>query len=133
MKIEELRIGNLVSYQGKYLVLTVQDFLFFFEKDICPEPVDLTDELLLKTGFVNLDTRYHEYGKSFNLWFCRYIKIVVFEKNKVFYLKTGVEPPNDIGEDYGYPKSFVKPIKHVHKLQNLYFDLTDEMLVFNTL
>lgn len=44
-----------------------------------------------------------------------------------FYLKTGIEPPNDMS-DYGYPLSEYKQIEYVHQLQNLYFALTGEEL-----
>lgn len=117
MRAKELRIGNIVLYQGKpkkivgiteehpdidYLTLDYLDW-----GDI--EPIPLTEELLLGCGF-------EKYGGE-NLY-----------HNQLNKLEAYKHPMKD-GYGIGLSGCYTLPhIKHLHQLQNLYFTLTGKEL-----
>ena len=70
MKVEELMVGDLVKDKG---VATRIDNLDFIENSKNLSPIDLTEENLLKSGFVKTGTdevRYR-YSKGTCDFFCR--------------------------------------------------------------
>jgi hypothetical protein len=110
MKANELRIGNWFRYQTKigydYDVFDtkyIQDLVNDPQDDFF-EPIPLTEDILLKCGF-ELDLNF---------------KIGTIKIN--FY--------NDIKEMVFYfnYNNMILRIKHLHRLQNLYFALTGEEL-----
>ena len=119
MKANELRVGNLFSWCSTGEIGVVEDISTSTNgyhninniniKDC--SPIKLTEEWLLKLGF----------KKSFEIWnkytLDRYNSISEYEELSFSYL-------NFLG--------FVKKIKCVHELQNLYFALTGEELIINT-
>ena len=117
MKTQELRIGNLIQ-QGEITMISnsnvwIDDDIFLTDEI---EPIPLTEEWLLKFGFITFDSK-----QIYNEWFLNFDGIL---KYKIFHSKyTGVE-------EFTMPHSD-KPIKlkHVHQLQNLYFALTGEELI----
>lgn len=126
MKVEELRIGNLVevfdesptkvlAISDKYIALRFDSTKYMMAELNQIVPIPLTDEWLVKFGFEKY-TSNHYY-------------ISVLQRGRVHvYLETNfsdasVELGNISGYAFGYPK-----VKHVHQLQNLYFALTGEEL-----
>ena len=114
MKAQELRIGNWVEHDGslgevediqKNDIGSFFDGVYFncYIKDL--EPIPLTEDWLVKFGFVKED----DFGKiefQFN-------PLVLYKQDKIYW--------SDILWDS-------LEIKHVHQLQNLYFALTGEEL-----
>ena len=119
MKTSELRIGNLVNYGGVTSEVSRVDKLFFYvEASETPtfskdegrgaKPIQLTEEWLLKLGFV----KHGKYGYFYIDFFC-----VDLDMNGQFFMC-------DIDIHI--------VLKHVHQLQNLYFALTGEELTFKS-
>ena len=105
MKAEELRIGNLVIYGGSVVKMNLHEFTHFLRFPETYMPITLTEEILLKCGFVNWD----------KVDDCYIIKgLIIWKCNEMFLCyKNGVH------------------IKYLHQLQNLYFALTNEELEIN--
>ena len=104
MKVEELRIGNLLNIGEEINKLELVDFLDIYEHNTLfhYQPIPLTDEWLIKFGFESDDIE----------WWDGIICLGIF-KDGIYYLPT--ENINDrVGQE----------IKYVHQLQNLYFALT---------
>jgi hypothetical protein len=114
MNANELRIGNyLQRMDGSWLQVTAEDILSISKwkasDALLPKPIPLTEEWLLKFGFVQ---RKEDWAKAFfNL------------NNEEIILKEG-ESPKWIRDNEGY----VLEIPYVHQLQNLYFALTGQEL-----
>ena len=124
IKTNELRIGNFVSINNGFEMLvhsifqndTVYlDFIppLINEADVWEEDykdliaIPLTKEWLLKAGFERLFPTGSTYSlRDFNV--------------------------SDFGENGIYHYDVKQPIKYVHQLQNLYFAMTGEELVFST-
>ena len=115
MKANELRIGNLIKHHDKTITVAgiVRNTIYYESKELCFDsnigeynpfqPIQLTEEWLLKFGFVE------EFENKF---YKDSIAIEVFENECILYI--------------GY---FVDlAINYVHQLQNLHFALTGEEL-----
>jgi len=124
MKANELRIGNLVLYQGYHVAsvhgITDPDWghgihIHYDSSSVgCAfdmvEPIPLTEEWLRKFGFEDNDYTFDLYighRKISFTWFSRVVS-------------TGVRS--------GFKCQKYKHIKYVHQLQNLCFALTGEEL-----
>ena len=126
IKANELRIGNCVKLNNSYTTLVPRDFQRYcksfgiFEEF---EPIELSEEWLLKAGFKY--KKYHPttigsadvFGSG--LYVSQMINngfSLVFQTDKKsFYF--------EFSDRY---------IKYVHELQNIYFALTGVELVFTT-
>ena len=127
MKANELRIGNLLNWNGSESPIQAGG-IYLYESgqlNIIPEPIPLTDEWLVRFGFKNrflevicqnnkvLEIEFD--GTNDNIYqteICVYERIIVdgeTESDKVNYIN-------------------INHIKHVHQLQNLYFALTGDEL-----
>lgn len=123
MKVNELRIGNLITamYEGDYAINQIVvnavseigvnrsygETEFYIEN--C-EPIPLTEEWLVKCGFIE----HHDcYVKDFIVG----LYIIYSKKRKEF-----VYDINGMDVDCN--------IQYLHQLQNLYFALTGEELKF---
>ena len=114
MKANELRIGNWINRLGKpTFINAIQkgESIDYIRTPLSGaitinqiEPIPLTEEILLKCGFVN--------GWNGN-YFCN--------TNGEFYFN---------GNSYE-GETLSKNIKYLHQLQNLYFALTNQELIFN--
>lgn len=104
MKIEELRVGNLVKIGGEINQLELCDFVDIYEhKTIWQyEPIELTDEWLIKLG-------YETDGIE---WWNGIIMLGIY-KDGLSYCPT---------EELNYRVG--QEIKYVHQLQNLYHSIT---------
>lgn len=132
MKENELRLNNLVMYNYKTDLLSkvtwIQEgsinVIFDRQTDlvngvVCSPndliPIPLTEEWLLKAGFKLCENFIK--GVYVNYWFKYPIKIKNSGKSKSIYFN-GAE--------------FTKNIIYIHQLQNLYFALVGEELVFSS-
>jgi len=125
MKASELRIGNWVIYQDEFdkiryeLKFSIGHFMGIFEKNYGPpEPIKLTEEWLVKFGFVYfkkmaLNIPIHNY--IINRKDPNNEMVLLIEMTGKFVLS-------------GYDTAWTKPLLYVHELQNLYFALTGEEL-----
>ena len=104
MKVEELRVGNLVKIGGEINQLELYDFVDIYEhKTIWQyEPIELDGYWLNKLGF---ETDKVE-------WWDGIICLGIF-KDGFYYLPT---------ESLDYKVG--QEIKYVHQLQNLYYSIT---------
>lgn len=127
MKANELRVGNIIEVEGKYItpshlkenhfcwVIKVTEkgqkiynpYLPYTDERV--KPIPLTEELVFKAGFIHYDEDDNNntiYAKG-----CYYIKKKPFSNNFFFVIN----------------KIDIK-IEYLHELQNLYFALTKEEL-----
>ena len=117
MKETELRIGNYVyPFDDIYLVdskTILKDCIKVTPKDfkntIHLEPIPLTEEWLIKFGFVRSSEKTTRLG---------YLKYNTFDLNGGC----------GYGNVFTYGSAAFNHIKHVHQLQNIYFALTNEEL-----
>ena len=100
MKAEELRMGNYILYQKEHIIPC--DLIDIELCEIDRDPIPLTEEILLKCGFVK--------GKMSNVFYLGDFEILL-----PTYFK--------------YKDAHLIKIKHLHQLQNLYFALTGEELI----
>lgn len=121
MKITEIRIGNLITYQDEnettepiIIKVGVSDIVLMNEnfKSVKYEPIKLTEEWLIKLGFIKIGLYYH------------------FPKNDIFKLQQ--HKLNNAWWLRYYTESLdCVRINFVNQLQNLYYSLTGEELNLN--
>jgi hypothetical protein len=124
MDTKELRINNLINYDGKTIKVSgiIGNTIYhssydkdghFFDSNIGDykpfQPISLTEEWLVRLGF--------EYHRESGLYNKSGYDVMITSNGIDFYL----------GE-YG---SWYKNITTIHQLQNLYFALTGEELTIN--
>ena len=131
MKVEELRIGNIIKtiqgvgrveqirHTGKHgYGIVLKDELAGSYIEYC-EGIPLTEEVLLKCGFTRR-------GPFFGIGFLDTVYWYNI-KNQILYIEYTDSPfPED--EGMGYPVS--SPIKHLHTLMNAIYDLTGRELEY---
>lgn len=115
MKVEELRIGNYYKWyaDGKYYYFQV-DNAFFMDINVInnSEPIELTEEILLKCGFELKGIIFrinNGFSNQFDINYSLSRDMFYYDSSK-YGIYTEVE------------------IKYLHQLQNLYFALTNEEL-----
>ena len=124
---QELRIDNL--FQDKFtkdvfkvLEISKDKIVFDYKTDKIwqAEPIPLTEEILLKFGFKEVEgERWCDTHEEFEE--CNYYCLGAF---KIYY-----NPETDKFEDDSL-YDFNVNLKYVHSLQNIYFALTGEELTF---
>lgn len=112
MEAKELRIGNYYNSHGTFKKVTPNTIEELFESKnrTWIQPIPLTEEILLKCGFIKEK-----------------------EENKQFYQcynKGNFQIHEDKGNFYYTAQWWVK-LKHLHSIQNLFFALTGEELEIN--
>jgi hypothetical protein len=110
IKANELRLGNYIILKGVLTFVTAQDFARYYGKFSGFsefEPIELTFDWLLKFGFKQ-DSDLKNSFCRFGIW---------FNKNNM---------------EATYLSQKLIKIKYVHQLQNLFFSLVGEELVFST-
>jgi hypothetical protein len=119
MKASELRIGNWFKEDmtlGGFSQITAEQILDLYNDplDDFYQPIPITEELLLRLGF-----EYHSFDKNYVIknkdGYCNSIK-----KNDGEWCYN-----NDISDANCY---FIREVKYIHQLQNLYFALNEEEL-----
>lgn len=135
MKASELRIGNLVYVTDNLTNLVFKEItpinihnlmhLTGWDKspiDIEFEPIPLTEEILLKLGFKNIDKGGNDFITYTDSEHNYYLQIDV-RKNDGKYLI--------LDNSFDDLRAFsMVDIEYVHQLQNLYFALTGEELKY---
>ena len=132
VKASELRIGNLVDLGNRiakvieinHLACVVvdleetQDTIEDYERT---KPIPLTEDWLLKFGFVKQD--YTMSGCD------------IYKLKNIIIMKSFINPERKhMGitmEGISPPTWSLKDLTHVHELQNLYFTLTGKELILN--
>ena len=111
IKVNELRIGNIVSNGESVVVKLFMLYTGLDEFYVDYDPIELNEDWLLKFGFIESNnTEFHTYDKD---------KLSIHLKSKQYAN----------GRTYFNSWCIIeKQIKHVHQLQNLYFALTGEEL-----
>ena len=113
MKKNELRIGSWLS-DGKEFFQVDESFFTLLELNMqfC-KPIALTEEILLKCGFEKVDFDYF---------------ILKYGNNECYfsYKKSNLELCRNMQSTAN------AEIKHLHQLQNLYFAITNEELIFKS-
>jgi len=135
MRVEELRVGNLVAleaigHEDEIVDWSVMDYEFYQGNDNI-KPIPLTEEILLDCGF-DADYNEEEMSKQFFLFIDSYhlmlesyisdIDGLSFDDSKLCLLMSHPET-DQLGVT----------IYHVHQLQNLFHSLTGQELEFKTL
>ena len=123
MKASELRIGNIIKnpiWNKEINSIVLDDFEVlnrFPELFENIKPVEITEEWLLKFGFITMDLEidYVEWGREDTGYIFNLVSNGIREMTPVFYERTD-------------SKMDRMEIKYVHQLQNLYFALTGEEL-----
>lgn len=121
IKANELRIGNLVDYFGKYKIVTkiqkegikyylgcsdsLKDLMNCYNEEDAYSAIPLSEEILLKVGF-ELSGSVQKIG---------YFRLIYEDGGKLFF--------------YSHPMLKIE-LKYLHQLQNLYFTSTGNE--FNT-
>ena len=105
----ELRIGNLVNFEGDIMSVTSGDIHYFDENLDSFSPIPLTPEILEKAGFKHLTDGVYE---------------LATETLSICYDEHGI----DIAFKDDMIATDLDHIKSLHQLQNLYFALTGEEL-----
>ena len=118
MEANELRIGNYVNtIQGVKKVSTISVDGWSFHS--VSEPIELTQEYLLKIGFKKIIKMHNAYLKDYGSF---YFELNETNKNNCFHLKLR---NNDFTDSFVGLGIF----KYVHQLQNLYFAITAKELI----
>ena len=125
MKASELRIGNYVKFdnhEDEYYKVSGCDISELSDEliDLNASPIPLTEEWLLKFGFIR---HHYDYAND-----VIYIKNIADNEIDNAEFEWGVYP-NELGS--GIQIKNRKSLKYVHQLQNLYFALTGEELILN--
>lgn len=133
LKCTDLRIGNLIDYFGDIIKVDTIDYFDgkervggktkdedrVFDKPSYFDPIELTEELLVKIGFV----KENEVNRMYNN------RCVVSYYIGNFYKELVIEVRREKGF---YKNNMVHyDIKYLHELQNAYYCLTNEELEVN--
>jgi hypothetical protein len=136
LKASDLRIGNWVSYgEGKFKQVDFSTLIEVSQQSLADynnygrsiEPIPLTPEILLKSGFENRVVDFNIYelfikqNKNFRLSFYDWDN----EPEGLSYVYES-DSPNDYES-----VPTLADIKYLHQLQNLFFALTGEELPIN--
>lgn len=124
MEANELRIGNFVLFSNDGTIFTVgsieeKGFTVQNEEETTWieseefEPIPLTEEWLLKFGF-KLNMNWFNWNAAIG-------------ENEIGDFKLALRYTDDFGWFY---QSRCTPLKYVHQLQNLYFAITGEELIY---
>jgi hypothetical protein len=116
MRAEELRLGNWIEIiDSKGVYTTVTKSTFDCDVDVFYKPIPITVDWLLKLGF-----EYHAFDKNY----------VITTKddwhNSIKEIEGDWCYNNDFSDAGCY---FVRDIKYVHQLQNLYYAINEEELI----
>jgi hypothetical protein len=127
MKANELRIGNYIKLMFNYedyelLQVTSDELVDVDKKRADYEPIPLTEEWLYKFGFKDIDKGDHDYNTYTDSNHNYYLQIDVRKKDgKYSILDNSFDDLRDFS---------MVDISYVHQLQNLYFALTGEELIY---
>lgn len=116
MRAEELRIGNWVEIiDSKGICTTVTKSTFDCNIDVFYKPIAITEDCLLMLGFEYHDADENYVIKTKNNW-----------HNSIKEIEGDWCYNNDSSDANCY---FVRELKYVHQLQNLYYAINEEELI----
>ncbi len=135
MKAEKLRIGNLLHFnyvEFEVISINHDDLLAIAHEDPNYLPITLTEEWFVNFGFkIKNKKSFHNtpiyYIGDMDIDYC--FSYADFRGDYGFYIEY-TDSPIESDTDKQYPVSF--GIRYVHQLQNLYFALTGEELIYGT-
>ena len=110
MEIHDLRVGNLIYNKGNYDIIERTDF-GFVPLMLVINPVPINEEVLLKLGL----TFEREIGVLKVYQVKEGVITVMLRNDAVTYVSVGQQRVDD-----------GSVIKYAHRLQNLYYSLTNE-------
>ncbi|RKT01095.1 hypothetical protein [Chryseobacterium defluvii] len=133
MNAKELRIGNYTrdKLNKTTYEINARSLLYLVEceelqKEFSIEPIPISEEWLLNTGFDRINIPYIDSDEFENYQLYQKHDLIFMHLNSVVYL-VHIGPAYDesvqiyiVGDKYG--------LKYVHQLQNIYFDLIGEEL-----
>ena len=131
IEANELRIGNLVydnfDVSNPYVVtiFSLDDFIAISHGCNKYQPIPLTEEWLVKCGFVKDSKIEYLMGHINNTYTKSYLIIGTYDN--VFSPCVRMYDR----DDWAYYEEIGENIKYLHQLQNLYFALTGEELTIN--
>ena len=107
MEAKELRIGNYVKEEENIICVDIDDIKFYsdIKNKYTPQPIPLTEDILLKCGFEKVLNQYTKETETKPF-------IILFLDNQFQY------------DDLRYRTN----LQYVNQLQNLYFALTNQEL-----
>ena len=123
IKANELRIGNCIKLNNSDTTLVPRDFQRYcksfgiFEEF---EPIELSEEWLLKAGFEKDDSGVDMFDQDYCEWYQKEFPVI------------GIICQNHDKEYIFDENTDTLRLKYVHQLQNLYFALTGSELVFSS-
>jgi len=130
MKINELRIGNLVKRKGEIIKFEIADFMqlgecVIFEEDI--EGIEISTELLISAGFEKQPhSWFHKSYFTNCLEVAEKFTLAINSKSKRASIFDECENP-----DYGMMPTYATyDFEYFHQVQNMWFALTNEELEF---
>lgn len=135
LKCADLKIGNFLKYNNKIVeVFGLRPrYIEYYDKDEFlvgdnPEyfdPIELTENVLLKIGFELINTQNH---KGFEI--VREIEEDVYEflVFKIFSDNTLLHIRKSKGGGFEYSEFTKRSVKYLHELQNIYYCLTGNEL-----
>ena len=137
MEINELRIGNHIEYCGyiakvdgiddRISAINIENKDHIFDKPSYFDPIELTEEVLLKIGFkkeerISSILYYLDYEINGDEYF--HVRYVIYNSKALPLLRI-TSPSPIISESYELTK---RGIKYLHQLQNAYYCLTNNEL-----
>lgn len=136
LKCSDLRIGNYLKYNSKivevfglrprYIEYYDEDEFLVGDNPEYFEPIELTEELLVKIGFELVNTKRlagYELVKELENNVYEFFVFKIFDNNDTLL---NIRKQKGGGFEYG---EFTKRgIKYLHELQNAYYLLTNEEL-----
>lgn len=121
MKASDLRLGNYVWNEVQNIPVVVDlrilNDQYYADKGVKQgwPPIRLNEEWLLKLGFIKDGECFYKEFKAQGEFF-------------IFSNKTPVALANQISAPFYFTHKTLKPLIHVHQLQNLYYALVEEEL-----
>ena len=131
---QQLRIGNLVEYEGEIYEIDTISKLFPTLNTVAfgigvvgwdnLNPIPLTEEWLLKFGF---EVENFDYNIKISECGVVSLQLIAQDEKCSSFSVCVIQSDEDELDDY----VFLSDIKYVHSLQNLFYSLTNEELAIN--
>ena len=140
MKANELRIGNWIKYEDKLVqVVQLSSLMILCQRDenqflvnCAPkvfQPIELTEEVLLKIGFKNCNARYVDIYKI-EKWIDEF-NFISIDYRDLRNSNTTLNITHINDETYNQCTLLKNNIKYLHQLQNAYYCLTNQEMEVN--
>lgn len=119
----ELRIGNLLQKDGKVFAVTIDDLIKLSQGNTIGEPIEILQEYLVKFGFKEIE----------NKWFEKHFFVNPHHEDRSTLNINSASFQIALFGDQMEEAVYLTPCKFIHKLQNLYFELTGTELNYEKL